>query len=665
MKTKILSLVAGWILILSLLTVSFAYDFESVKAVEPSTSTVAASASVNTTVSANSTSANSTLSVSSGVVSDDFSEVSPSEQVVRIGKDDGELEIILRDSNGKPIFGDVLTLISSRDSDIMPSAKMTDENGVAVFNVNSKTPGVSTYSIFDLTKNKVLTSRAKIVYFNSTDEIFNTTSSNSYATQRSYSPYSASVLNSQNAVIGHAVGNSAGPVSHLAFKDLPQTVSVGQNISFTLSAMDQSEQIAMEYDGTVHFAVTSGDATSVNLPSDYTFGIQDAGAHTFSLALSFNSPGTYVIEARDIIDIQIFGTLTVVVSGTSGSASDLITLSNPVPGIFANKTQVVSGVATPGAKLKIYDNNSEIGSATADSTGNFMFVTAAMSDGDHEIFVAIINDGGTIVASSSKIKFKIDTTPPTFEKLEYVPAGVAASGEVEARVYAETNLLKVLLQVGDGTYEMKDSGNGYYSAKFKAPVTAGQYLSVVTLSDNLGNQTKKEKETPLLVGVQGTPGLSDVPGATSAPLVGDVANLIAYPGDHKVALKWDAPKTGNPVKFYRVFYGIAPNDMRYAVDTWTAATNWYIPDLINGKTYYFAVVAVDNEGGISSHVSNVVTGIPGSSTYLPPDVLEGTAGAEHLAEIPKDVSESGPEVAFLFAVAGLGGIAFSQFSKKK
>lgn len=55
----------------------------------------------------------------------------------------------------------------------MPSAKMTDENGVAVFNVNSKTAGVSTYSVFDLTKNKVLTSRAKIVYFNSTDEIFN------------------------------------------------------------------------------------------------------------------------------------------------------------------------------------------------------------------------------------------------------------------------------------------------------------------------------------------------------------------------------------------------------------------------------------------------------------------------------------------------------------
>ena len=655
MKTKILSLIAGWGLILSLLTVSFAYDFEDT------------STSVDTAVSSSSTTEAVTIQ-SNGLISDELSEISPEEQVVRIGRDQGEIEVIVRDTNGNPIFGDVLTLVSSRDSDTIPAAKMTDEDGIAIFNVNSTEAGVSTYSVFDLTKNKVLTSRAKIVYFVSTDQIFGNANIGQSSAQpltqtpTQTSPYSASIFTNQNAVIGHAVGASSGAVSYLAFKDLPQAVSVGQNISFTLSAMDQSAQIAMEYAGTVHFNVTSGDANSVKLPSDYTFGIQDAGSHTFSLSLSFNNPGTYVIEARDTLDTELFGTLTVSVTGTSGSSSDLITLSNPVPGTFSNKSQVVSGVATPGAKLKIYDNNLEIGSATADSVGNFMFITTAMAEGDHEIFVAIVNDGGTIIASSSKVKLKIDTTPPTFEKLEFTPPSVPASSEVEARVYAETNLPKVVLQLSDGTYELKDSGSGYYSVKFKAPSTAGDYVSKVVLTDILGNETRKEKETTLKVGITG---LEDVPGATSAQTVGDVTNLSAYPSDHQVTLKWDAPKTGNPVKFYRIFYGIAANDMKYAVDTWTAATNWYIPDLKNDTTYYFAVVAVGNEGEISAHVSNVATSTPGSALYLPPEVVNGTAGAEALAEMPKDASESGPELLFLFALAGFGGVAFSQFSKRK
>jgi len=656
MKTKVLSLIAGWGLILSLLTVSFAYDFESV------TGQVSSIAS-KTEVVAN---------VSNGLVSDELSEISPEEQVVRIGRDQGEIEVTVRDSNGTPIFGDVLTLVSSRDSDTVPSAKMTDEDGIAIFNVNSNEAGVSTYSVFDLTKNKVLTARAKIVYFVSTDQIFGSTQASvQTSTQTSApissqtSPYGANIFTDQNAVVGHAVGASSGAVSYLAFKDLPQAVSAGQTISFTLSAMDQSAQIAMEYAGTVHFAVTSGAVASVKLPSDYTFGITDAGTHTFSLSLSFNTPGTYIIEARDTIDSELFGTLTVAVTGTSGTSSDLITLSNPVPGTFANKTQVVSGIATPGAKLKIYDNNAEIGSATADSTGNFMFVTTTMNEGDHEIFVAIVNDGGTIIASSSKIKFKIDTTPPVFERLEFSPASATASSEVEARVYAEANLPKVVLQLAGGTYELIDSGNGYYSAKFKAPATAGDYLSNVTLTDALGNQTKKEKETALKVGLQGATGIGEVAGTTSVQTVGDVTNLKAYSTDHKVILKWDAPKTGNPVKFYRVFYGIAANDMKYAVDTWNADTTWYIPDLRNDTTYYFAVVAVGNGGEISSHVSNVGTGIPGTSTYLPPEVLNGTAGAEQLAEMPTDASQSGPEIAFLFALAGLGGAFYSQFPKRK
>ena len=52
----------------------------------------------------------------------------------------------------------------------------------------------------------------------------------------------------------------------------------------------------MGYIGTVAFSSSQG----TTLPSFYTFNLGDAGSHTFSNQISFNSPGEYTVTAIDM-----------------------------------------------------------------------------------------------------------------------------------------------------------------------------------------------------------------------------------------------------------------------------------------------------------------------------------------------------------------------------
>ena len=593
-----------------------------------------------------------TFKVLAGEVSEVFSEVTPTDQVVKIGREMGEIEITLKDVFGNPIEGHMVQLISSRQNEqISTDVNVSNNEGLVVFSVNSTEPGVSTYTAYDLTSNKTLNTRSKVVYFESNEYLFSGNIQGS--TQAN--------LNSQ-MFIGHAAGNPSGPIAYLAITELPASVVTGQSVSFTLTALDKSNQVVADYIGTAHFAVVAGSSTSVNLPADYTFVPQDLGAHKFTLALSFKAAVNYTIEARDLSDPTIFGSVSLTVAAGGGSVTDLISITNPTAGTYNNNVQAISGSATAGVKVVIYDNNAQIGSATSDTTGKFSFTTSPLTDGKHEFYAAITNEVGTITASSSKVNVTIDTTAPKIEKVETNPAGVIGLGaNVEVKVFTESGLTQALAEVGGNVYELKDSTTGYYSASLKAPVSAGSYPIKVTLVDALGNQLKSENEYTLNVGVGGV-GTS---GGTAGQ-IGDVTSLVAYPSDHKVTLAWKAPSSGGPVQFYRIYYGLSPNQLKYVVDSWNANTSWYVPDLKNDIEYYFAVAAVDNLGNTSVHMSNIVKASPNKSAVAPStEVWNGSAGGPQLQEMKEDVSKSGPETIGLLVAAIFGGLCYSYFSMRK
>ena len=110
----------------------------------------------------------------------------------------------------------------------------------------------------------------------------------------------------------------------LTVAGFPGTPYAGAAGSVTVTAKDAYGNRATNYTGTIHF--TSNDATAA-LPGDYAFSSGDAGTHTFTNGVTFNSGGTRVITATDTATATITGTQT---------------------GIMVSNTHILSW-ATPGA----------------------------------------------------------------------------------------------------------------------------------------------------------------------------------------------------------------------------------------------------------------------------------------------------------------------------
>lgn len=80
-------------------------------------------------------------------------------------------------------------------------------------------------------------------------------------------------------------------------------VEIGEVITLTVDARDPGNSIDPTYRGTTTFNSTS---SLVILPANYTYGVGDAGTHTFTDELVFLESGTFTVTAVDTLD----GTLT-------------------------------------------------------------------------------------------------------------------------------------------------------------------------------------------------------------------------------------------------------------------------------------------------------------------------------------------------------------------
>jgi hypothetical protein len=566
-------------------------------------------------------------------VSETISTLLPKEQITRIYEEKSSLTVKLLDLYKNPIQGHLVKLISSSVSDkieVKSKNNLTDENGEIVFEVLSENPTVSTYSAYDVTADKVLNGKAKVLYI-------------------SGSPVS---------LASYSVGNSSFNVDSFKFEDVPEKITAGTSTTFKVSAYDSKNQHVYNYNGTIRFSASGGNAGFVELPPDYTFTVEDQGSHTFSLAANFKQAGVYTIKATDLGNSQVYGEQVFTVSeggSSSANSSKKITITTPVSGVVGNNVQVVSGMASPGARIKIFDNETSIATINADASGNFSYTTGMLADGSHKIYVATVNDIDTIIDTSNIVDITIDVSAPEISQVVFDPASPVDPGTtVKVKAYIEEDLLQAKVIFMGNVYDMTKA-QGYYETSVVMPIDFGEYDLEFKMTDQLGNETSVKGEHKITVGVFG---------GVETPK--NVTNLTATPMDRKVILNWSAPEN-LLVDHYRVHYGMSPNKMTEAVDTFTDSTTWYISNLQNGINYYFAVVAVDVQGNTSQNFDKIVTAVPNPvlSSGASPDVLYGYGGADAIKDMKKDASESGPEVLWLLIPALLGGFCYSLVSRRK
>lgn len=573
-----------------------------------------------------------TFEVYPGAVSSQFSTISPADQVVD-GDEGGFVKVRLLDDQKNPIQGHVVKLISSeaRDQVEAVGASTTDVNGEIAFSIKSNARTAVTYSVYDVTEDKILDSRARVVYFNNGSSLFGMT------------------------VFASSVGAGSGNVDHFAFDDIPENIFPGESLTFTLRAEDVLDDTVVNYDGKVRFFALGDNSPYVNLPNDYDFQTEDLGEHTFSLTMSFQEAGIYEIEVRDVDNPDLLATQEFVVIEKSGSevaSSAGVSVLSPTSGTYSNPVQVISGSAAAGTLLKIFDNDVPIGEVASGVDGTFSYTTGLLTEGMHKLTVARVNEIGTI-QDSVDVVLNIDSSAPVVSSVETEPAnGITPSSAVKIKLNSAEVLSQAAVVFQDNLYDMTLTEDGHYEASVLSPSLAGDYFVSFILQDELGNVTNLDDEFVLKVG-------------NSLAPVGDVGNLTVENADGRVILRWDDANSNFPLTNYRVYYGTSPNDLSAAVDTLSTAGTWYIPGLVNGQKYYFAVIAIDVNGDISEHFSNIAEAVPGDFLdHTPIEVIVGTAGGDAIAEMESDVSDTGPGVVWMLWPSIFGGYFYRRQRRK-
>lgn len=581
------------------------------------------------------------FSVLTAPISKTVSKIAPSDQVVRSADEKASITVTLVDDYNNPISGHVVRLISSAATDelISSSSTVTDANGQIVFTVDSKQSGAVVYTAYDVTADFIINGKSRVAYFDDSNYVLTSNIPSNYAFGSS--------------------GNGSGVADHLSFEEIPMIINPGQNISFKTTAYDAAEQVVVNYSGTVRFSVESGNAAYVTLPTDYVFKPEDLGSHTFSVALGFQQPGSYQLRVQDTTNEAVYGQFIFIVGTGTPVNGGAVTITSPISGTYSNNVQVVTGTATPGVKLKIFDNDIELTSLVSDISGLFTYTTGTLTDGLHKFSVAEVNDVGTILSTSAIVEANIDTSGVAASNVVIEPSNTVDAGtSVTVKLYATGKLSKATLVLANNIYELTADPQGYYVVQVPAPAEFGDYPLSFVLKDELGNESKVDNQATLTVKGQ----------LTVIASVGDVSGLVATSEDKRVILNWTpVTESTNPVQNYRVYVGLSPTELTTAIDTFTNATTWYVPNLENGTEYYFAVVALDAKGNSSTHFSNIITSIPNPLVIEVPDldVELGVGGQEDLATMDKDTSETGPEVLWLILVSAIGGICYSETARRK
>lgn len=613
-------------------------------------------------------------------VSVDQSTVTLDKTLVQLsGGDFATLTVKLMDDYGNPVNNHMVQVFSNRTQDQttgVSSDGVTDSRGEIKFRLVSKQKGVSEYSVLDATSGVMLSRTVGVAYLNGSELM--------------------SDVGGEFPFFIDTAKAAAGSLHHFDISGLPATIQANQNINFTVTAQDDANQTVQNYLGKVHFSAEGANSSNVTLPEDYTFKAEDLGTHQFSLGLSFSSNGNYKIVVTDLANTLIKGTKDVTVGSGGGSTQQggslNISLDTPIAGTYSQNVQTISGNAQSGYTVKIYDNQQEIGSVQATSAGKYSFQTSPLADGAHSVYAVMYDSMQAAKGTSSTVQFTIDTTPPAVDDLTLDPnTGIQPGTPINVLIVSEENLSQVAVVFNGDIIQFNPSleNPGTYVGTIQAPATPGVYPLDVLLVDQLSNEGSYKEKAKITVSNEGGSVVTQESTQEVLPATQEqtqevlppaqpentapskVTGVLTYAGSKKVTLVWDAAADNETlVKRYRIYYGLDSTNLDMHADTKDAGTTWYIPNLENGREYYFAVTAFDSEGLESAVLSEIVSGIPFSSEVAGLGQVSGQLGSGFHAAAgefvaPPSTPKNGPELLWFLFGSGAAGTLVQRMKRKR
>ncbi|HEY1474866.1 MAG TPA: Ig-like domain repeat protein, partial [Pseudolabrys sp.] len=191
----------------------------------------------------------------------------------------------------------------------------------------------------------------------------------------------------------NAINVGGGAATHFTVA-APATATAATPFSFTVTALDASNNVATAYTGTVHF--TSSDATAT-LPANSTL---NSGVGSFSATLK--TDGLQTITATDTVTASITGTLNTINVGHKASSTTLTSSQNPSSGgqPVTFTATVAGSPGTPTGTVTFADGATALATVTM-AGGTASFTTSSLTIGVHTIVATYSGDAGFASSTAS------------------------------------------------------------------------------------------------------------------------------------------------------------------------------------------------------------------------------------------------------------------------
>jgi hypothetical protein len=242
-----------------------------------------------------------------------------------------------------------------------------------------------------------------------------------------------------------------------------------------------------------------------------------SGHWAFSTATLSEAVHNFTATATDSSDVtsDASSALTVTVDLSAPAAPHVVSFTSNSGttsgnGTTDDATLTIAGTAEAGSTVAILDGGSQIGTATANGSGNWSYNTGTLSEATHSFTATATDAAGNKSAASSALAVTVDTTAPaaphvvSFTSNSGTTSGNGTTDDATLTLAgtAEAGSTVAILDGGSqiGTASANGSGNWSYNTGTLSEAT---HSFTATATDAAGNQSA-ESATPLEVTIDTT-----------------------------------------------------------------------------------------------------------------------------------------------------------------
>lgn len=386
----------------------------------------------------------------------------------------------------------------------------------------------------------------------------------------------------------------------------PTTAKVGEAIDITVRAIDKDHKVVTSYRGSIIFNTDNiGDV--IPAPGKtVAFIADDNGEKKFSKGVIFKKSGKQKIFVNDVSD-DIMGEATIMVEAwtvTPTTNDQTVTITTPGKDTkIVGDMVTVSGNTRKNSKINIKLNGKDIGPVVSDDTWLFYKTITGLSQDSNTITADLVDGAGTIIASSSEVRFTRATDSSSTYGVTISPAStVEASSPIVITVDATPGLSELTILLDGSILTTKETGSGKYTINTVAPKKAGTYTLPITQKDSLGQTKTTEPSTKLtVIEKAAVPALPAV-----VPAFKNIKTTVI---GWKVVFDFSVENSPADLKSFKIAYGKDANSLSQEVTTYTidriaspttpGGYTWYI-DRIPADTYTFKIFGRTQEGALIS-----------------------------------------------------------------